>query len=90
MAAPAPFKLDDFKKRMDGALNALTQLFAHELRGENVLVNAVCPGWVKTEMGGAGATMELPDGAKTSVALATIGGDGPNGAYVHLGETLPW
>jgi hypothetical protein len=45
---------------------------------------------VKTEMGGEGATMEISDGAKTSVALATVGADGPNGAFLHMGETLPW
>jgi NAD(P)-dependent dehydrogenase (short-subunit alcohol dehydrogenase family) len=72
------------------AVNAYTVQLAYELKDSKIKVNAAHPGWVKTEMGGAGATMELPDGAKTSVALATIGGDGPNGAYVHLGETLPW
>jgi hypothetical protein len=41
-------------------------------------------------MGGEGATMEISDGAKTSVELATIGADGPNGAFLHMGETLPW
>jgi hypothetical protein len=45
---------------------------------------------VKTDMGGQGASMELEDGAKTSVTLATLGADGPNGAYIHMGETLPW
>jgi NAD(P)-dependent dehydrogenase (short-subunit alcohol dehydrogenase family) len=72
------------------AVNAYTVQLAYELKDSKIKVNAAHPGWVKTEMGGAGATMELRDGAKTSVALATIGGDGPNGAYVHLGETLPW
>jgi NAD(P)-dependent dehydrogenase (short-subunit alcohol dehydrogenase family) len=72
------------------AVNAYTVQLAYELKDSKIKVNAAHPGWVKTEMGGAGATMELPDGAKTSVALATIGEDGSNGAYVHLGETLPW
>jgi NAD(P)-dependent dehydrogenase (short-subunit alcohol dehydrogenase family) len=72
------------------AVNAYTVQLAYELRDSKIKVNAAHPGWVKTEMGGVGATMELPDGAKTSVALATIGEDGPNGAYVHLGEPLPW
>ncbi len=45
---------------------------------------------MKTEMGGEGAQMEIPEGAKTSVALATLSSDGPNGAYVHLGKPLPW
>jgi NAD(P)-dependent dehydrogenase (short-subunit alcohol dehydrogenase family) len=63
---------------------------AYELKDTTIRVNAAHPGWVKTEMGGEGATMEIEEGAKTSVALATIGADGPNGAYLHLGEPLPW
>jgi hypothetical protein len=53
-------------------------------------VNAAHPGWVKTDLGGAGAPMEIEDGAKTSVALATIDEDGPNGVYIHLKSPLPW
>ena len=72
------------------AVNAYTVQLAYELKDTKMKVNAAHPGWVKTEMGGEGATMDIPDGAKTSVALATIGADGPNGAYMHMGETLPW
>jgi NAD(P)-dependent dehydrogenase (short-subunit alcohol dehydrogenase family) len=72
------------------AVNAYTVQLAYELKDSKIKVNAAHPGWVKTEMGGKGAMMEIPDGAKTSVALATIGEDGPNGTYVHLGEPLPW
>src|SRR3981081_3517113 len=72
------------------AVNAYTVQLAYELKDTKIKVNAAHPGWVKTEMGGEGATMETTDGAKTSVALATIGEDGPNGGYVHMGETLPW
>jgi NAD(P)-dependent dehydrogenase (short-subunit alcohol dehydrogenase family) len=72
------------------AVNAYTVQLAYELKDTSMKVNAAHPGWVKTDMGGEGATMEISDGAKTSVALATIGPDGPNGAYVHMGETLPW
>jgi len=72
------------------AVNAYTVQLAYELRDTPIKVNAAHPGWVKTEMGGEGATMELADGAKTSVALATLPVDGPSGAYMHLGETLPW
>lgn len=72
------------------AVNAYTVHLAYELKDSKIKVNAAHPGWVKTDMGGAGATMEIVDGAKTSVALATIGEDGPNGAYMHRGETLPW
>jgi NAD(P)-dependent dehydrogenase (short-subunit alcohol dehydrogenase family) len=72
------------------AVNAYTVQLAYELKDTTVKVNAAHPGWVKTDLGGEGATMEITDGAKTSVALATIGADGPNGAYLHMGETLPW
>ena len=68
---------------------ALTQL-AHELKDTTIKVNAAHPGWVKTEMGGEGAMMEIEDGAKTSVSLATTDGNGPNGAFLHDGERLPW
>jgi NAD(P)-dependent dehydrogenase (short-subunit alcohol dehydrogenase family) len=72
------------------ALNSFTIHLAHELRGTKIKVNSAHPGWVKTEMGGEGAVMELGDGAKTSVQLATLPDDGPNGGYFHLGESLPW
>jgi NAD(P)-dependent dehydrogenase (short-subunit alcohol dehydrogenase family) len=72
------------------AVNAYTVQLAYLLRDTKIKVNAAHPGWVKTDMGGEGATMEIWDGAKTSVALATIGEDGPNGAYMHMGEKLPW
>src|SRR6266404_5546821 len=72
------------------AVNAYTVQLAYELKDTPMKVNAAHPGWVKTEMGGEGAQMEIAEGAKTSVALATLGADGPNGAYVHMGETLPW
>lgn len=72
------------------AVNAFTVQLAHELKDTHIRVNAAHPGWVKTEMGGEGATMEIEDGARTSVDLATMGTDGPHGTYQHMGETLPW
>jgi NAD(P)-dependent dehydrogenase (short-subunit alcohol dehydrogenase family) len=72
------------------AVNAYTVHLAWELKDTPIKVNAAHPGWVKTEMGGGGAVMEIEDGAKTSVALATLGRDGPTGGFVHMGETLPW
>jgi NAD(P)-dependent dehydrogenase (short-subunit alcohol dehydrogenase family) len=72
------------------AVNAYTVQLAHELKETSIKVNAAHPGWVKTEMGGAGAMMEIEDGAKTSVALATAGTDAPNGTFVHMGDPLPW
>jgi NAD(P)-dependent dehydrogenase (short-subunit alcohol dehydrogenase family) len=72
------------------ALNSFTIHLAHELRGTNIKVNSAHPGWVKTEMGGEGAQMEIAEGARTSVQLATLPNDGPNGGYFHMGEPLPW
>ena len=72
------------------AVNAFTVQLAYELKDTKIKVNAAHPGWVKTELGGEGAPMEIEDGAKTSVELATIGEDGPNGAYIHMGKPLPW
>ncbi len=72
------------------AVNAYTVQLAYELKDSKIKVNAAHPGWVKTDLGGAGANMEVPEGAKTSVDLALIGADGPNGAFLHLGEPIPW
>jgi NAD(P)-dependent dehydrogenase (short-subunit alcohol dehydrogenase family) len=72
------------------ALNSFTIHLAHELRGTKIKVNSAHPGWVKTEMGGEGATMDLADGAKTSVQLAILPANGPTGGYFHMGKPLPW
>jgi len=72
------------------SLNALTVLLATQTKPHNILVNALSPGWVKTEMGTDAAPMEIPEGAKTSVDLALLGPDGPNGRFIHLGQELPW
>jgi NAD(P)-dependent dehydrogenase (short-subunit alcohol dehydrogenase family) len=72
------------------AVNMYTVQLARELAPKNIKVNAAHPGWVKTELGGEGAMMEIEDGARTSVQLATLESDGPTGGYFHLGEPLPW
>ncbi len=72
------------------ALNAFTVHLAHALKGTPIKVNSAHPGWVKTDMGGPSAPMELSEGGKTSVQLATLPDDGPSGGYFHLGEPLPW
>jgi NAD(P)-dependent dehydrogenase (short-subunit alcohol dehydrogenase family) len=72
------------------ALNAFTVHLAQELRGTKIKVNSAHPGWVKTDMGGAAAPMEVSEGGKTSVQLATLPDDGPTGGYFHLGQALPW
>ncbi len=72
------------------ALNAFTIHLAYELRDTKIKVNSAHPGWVKTDMGGEQAPMELTDGSKTSVALATLSADGPTGGFFHMGQPLPW
>jgi NAD(P)-dependent dehydrogenase (short-subunit alcohol dehydrogenase family) len=72
------------------AVNSFTIHLAYELKDTPVKVNAAHPGWVKTDMGGENAPMEIEDGAKTSVALALLADDGPTGRFIHLGEELPW
>jgi NAD(P)-dependent dehydrogenase (short-subunit alcohol dehydrogenase family) len=72
------------------AVNAFTVQLAYELRDTKIKVNAAHPGWVKTDLGGEEAPLDVTAGAKTSVALATLGDDGPSGHYIHMGKSLPW
>lgn len=71
------------------ALNALTRTLAGELRGSRILVNSVCPGWVATDMGGAGGR-PVEEGAKGIVWAATLPIGGPTGGFFRDGEPLPW
>ncbi len=71
-------------------VNVITRILADELQGENILVNSMCPGWVKTDMGGPGATRELPEGADTAVWLATLPDDGPSGLFFRDRTPIPW
>ncbi|HJT16648.1 MAG TPA: SDR family oxidoreductase [Thermoanaerobaculia bacterium] len=71
------------------ALNALTRTLAGELRGTHILVNAVCPGWVATDMGGSGGR-PVADGAASIVWAATLPDDGPSGGFFRDGQPLPW
>jgi len=73
-----------------GALNALTRILADELRGTNILVNAMCPGWVKTDMGGPNATVPVDKGADTAVWLATLPDGGPTGGFFRDRRLIPW
>ena len=71
------------------ALNALTLMLADALRRDRVLVNAVCPGWVATDMGGAGGR-PVRDGAAGIVWAATLPDDGPTGGFFRDGRPIPW
>ena len=71
------------------ALNTATRVFAHEARGD-VKVNCVCPGWVKTALGGEGATRELAEGVAGIVWAATLPADGPNDGFFRDGKPLLW
>lgn len=72
------------------ALNSFTIHLAHELKGTNIKVNSAHPGWVKTDMGGANAPMEVSEGGKTSALLALLPENGPTGGFYHLSDSLPW
>ena len=71
------------------ALNALTRILAAELRGERILVNAICPGWVATDMGGAGGR-PVREGAAGIVWAVELPDDGPTGGFFRDGRPLPW
>jgi NAD(P)-dependent dehydrogenase (short-subunit alcohol dehydrogenase family) len=71
------------------AVNMMTVHYAHQWKDTPHCANAVHPGSVKTDLNPNG-DLTVEEGAKTSVDLATIGADGPNGGYFHLGQTLPW
>jgi NAD(P)-dependent dehydrogenase (short-subunit alcohol dehydrogenase family) len=72
------------------ALNALTRTLAAELAGNNILVNAVCPGWVRTDMGGPHATRSVEEGAETAIWLATLPDGGPTGGFFRDRKAIPW
>jgi NAD(P)-dependent dehydrogenase (short-subunit alcohol dehydrogenase family) len=71
------------------ALNALTQMLAAELRGSGILVNAVCPGWVATDMGGRGGR-PVAEGAAGVVWAVNLPDDGPTGGFFRDGRPLAW
>jgi NAD(P)-dependent dehydrogenase (short-subunit alcohol dehydrogenase family) len=72
------------------ALNALTRTLAAELGGSGILVNAMCPGWVKTDLGGPNAPRTVEQAADGAVWLATLPDDGPSGGFFRDRETIPW
>jgi len=71
-------------------LNALTRILSEEESDHGVLVNSVCPGWVRTDMGGEHARSPVDEGADTQVWLATAPDDGPSGGFFRNREPIPW
>jgi NAD(P)-dependent dehydrogenase (short-subunit alcohol dehydrogenase family) len=86
-------ELGDFKvtayDASKAAVNMLTTHYAHQWKDTPHRANTIHPGSVKTDLNAQGE-LTVEEGAKTSVDLATIGADGPNGGFFHLGNTLPW
>lgn len=72
------------------ALNLLTLMLARQTRGTGVLVNALCPGWVRTDMGGPQAPLTPEQGADTALWLATLPDDGPTGGFFAERRPIPW
>jgi len=72
------------------ALNAVTRVFAAELAARGIAVNSVCPGWVKTDMGGAGATRSVEQGAETVVWLAADAAARESGGFFRDKHPISW
>lgn len=72
------------------ALNMVTNLFASEVQGEDICVNSVSPGWVRTDMGGPNADRSVEQGIKGILWAATLPKGGPNGGFFRDGEALSW
>ena len=71
-------------------MNAFTRVLARELTGSDRRVNAVCPGWVKTRMGGSSAPRSLEQGASGIVWAATLDSSGPNGGFFRDAKAIRW
>ncbi|MBI1282478.1 MAG: SDR family NAD(P)-dependent oxidoreductase [Anaerolineaceae bacterium] len=73
------------------ALNAMTQVIAHEVRrNPDIKVNAMCPGWVRTDMGGMNADRSVEEGAVTAIWLATLPNNGPSGGFFRDRRVIEW
>jgi NAD(P)-dependent dehydrogenase (short-subunit alcohol dehydrogenase family) len=89
-------QLDDMNGGITGyrlskvGLNALTRMLADDEAESRLLVNSMCPGWVRTDMGGPSASRSVEEGADTAVWLATLPDDGPSGGFFRDRKPIPW
>jgi NAD(P)-dependent dehydrogenase (short-subunit alcohol dehydrogenase family) len=72
------------------SLNAVTRVLAYETMGTNIRVNSMCPGWVRTDMGGPEAERSVEEGADTAVWLSTLPDGGPTGGFFRDRKKIPW
>lgn len=72
------------------ALNALTRMVSASVGGDDILVNSMCPGWVRTDMGGPNASRSVDQGAATAVWLAMLPHGGPSGGFFRDKQPIPW
>jgi NAD(P)-dependent dehydrogenase (short-subunit alcohol dehydrogenase family) len=72
------------------ALNASTRVLSEELKDDNIKVNALCPGWVRTDMGGENAPLSPEEGVDTTVYLSTLPDDGPTGTFFRKRAPILW
>ena len=71
------------------SLNALTKILSIELKDRGIKINAICPGWVQTDMGGRNATLTVRESVK-KIAEFALNKKFPNGKFLRHGEVLPW
>ena len=72
------------------AMNAVTRIIADELKDTKIKINSVCPGWVRTDMGGPNAERTVAEGAEGIVWAACLSEDGPSGGFFRDGQPIPW
>ena len=71
------------------ALNALSKVMSNELSSKNIKVNAICPGWVQTDMGGSSANLTVEESTDRIIKFA-LEDRFPNGKFLQHGEIIPW
>ncbi len=72
------------------ALNSVTKFFATEVKGKNILINAICPGWVRTDMGGKSAERSIEEGIAGILWAMNLKDGGPSGTFSRDGKAIAW